>query len=104
MNPAAPTMTETINPIKHYQIILASRSPRRQHLLRELGLEFEIRTKDTDEDFDPNMDQAKIAPYLAEKKAAPFLSELSNDELLITADTIVCLGDEVLNKPGSVKE
>lgn len=87
-----------------YQLILGSRSPRRHHLLEGLGVPFSVRTRDTNEDFDPTMPQIEIAPYLAKKKADALRAELSPGELLITADTIVCLGDEVLNKPGSEQE
>jgi septum formation protein len=82
-----------------YRIVLASKSPRRQHLLKELGLTFEVRTKDTDESFPPDLQGAAIPEYLARKKADAFEGELKADELLITADTVVWVNGQVLNKP-----
>ncbi len=87
-----------------YKIVLASKSPRRQQLLRDLGLEFEIRTRDTDEGFDSSMKNEEIALYLAGVKARAISDTIGHNELIITADTIVCLGDEVLNKPQTVQE
>lgn len=87
-----------------YNIILGSKSPRRQELLRGLGLTFTVKTKSTSESFDSAMEQVQIAPFLARKKAAAFDGELAKNDLLITADTIVCLGSRVLNKPESAEE
>lgn len=83
-----------------YKIILASNSPRRQELLRGLGVAFEIRVKPVDESYPQHLSLHEVALFLCEKKAMAFSeSELGNDELLITADTIVCLENEILNKP-----
>lgn len=87
-----------------YKIVLGSKSPRRHQLLRDLGLEFEIRTRDTDESFDSAMQLEEIALFLADVKARAISDTIRHDELLITADTIVCLGEEVLNKPQSAEE
>lgn len=90
--------------LRKYNIILASKSPRRQFLLKELGLNFEIRTKDTDESFPKKLKGKHIALYLAKKKAAAFQNELRPNDLLITADTIVWIKGKVLNKPADYKE
>jgi septum formation protein len=82
-----------------FKIILASKSPRRSFLLRELGFEFELRTKDVDESFPEHLKAEEIPLYLCRKKADAFLHELRNDELVITADTIVWIHNHVLNKP-----
>lgn len=87
-----------------YNIILGSQSPRRQSLLEGLGVTFSVKSKPTSESFDPEMDKAEIAPFLARKKAAAFEGELAKNDLLITADTIVCLGEHILNKPESAEE
>lgn len=86
------------------KIVLGSKSPRRQQLLKELGLDFEIRTRDTDESFDSNLKPEDIAMNLARIKAEAIADTLSPDELLITSDTIVCLNNEVLNKPANSEE
>jgi septum formation protein len=87
-------------PFKNYKILLASKSPRRQQLLKEMGIQFEVRLKSVDESFDTSLTKEEVALFLCEKKANAFSAdEIKNDELLITADTIVCLGDEILNKP-----
>ncbi len=85
--------------MKNYQLILASQSPRRQQLLGQLGYAFEIRLKETDETIPPNVPIHQASLFLAQKKATTFLNDLKDNELLITADTIVILGDQILNKP-----
>ncbi len=87
-----------------YNIILASKSPRRQFLLKELGLNFEIRVKDTDESFPEKLKGEDIALYLCKKKAEVFRNELKPNDLLITADTIVWINNTVLNKPADHSE
>lgn len=79
-------------------IILFSKSPRRQELLRQLGFDFKVMTKDVDESFPSSLATEEVAIYIASKKAKAFDAEL-NDEILITADTIVAVDDEILGKP-----
>ena len=86
------------------KLILASNSPRRRQLLTDLGLAYEIRLRDVDEDFPPHLRRAAVAEYLAAHKAAAYATDLALDELILTADTIVCLEDAVLNKPANVAE
>ena len=82
------------------KIILASGSPRRQFLLKDLGLNIEIKTKNIEEIYPDNLKGKEIAIFLAELKANAFdTSEIPENSLLVTADTIVCLDDEVLQKP-----
>lgn len=90
--------------LSKYKVILASKSPRRQFLLKELGLKFQIRTKDTDESFSKKLKGKQIALYLCKKKAEAFLKELKPKDLLITADTIVWINNKVLNKPANYNE
>jgi len=88
-----------------YHLILASQSPRRQYLLKELGLNFEIRATNVAERHPENLTQEQIAVYLAEQKADSFdTSRLDAKALIIAADTIVCIEDEILGKPGNYKE
>ncbi len=81
-----------------HPLILASNSPRRQQILKDAGFEFEVFTKDVDEEFSPDMDVRKVAEYLATKKNKAYLGEIS-DKVILTADTTVVLGDKILNKP-----
>jgi MAF protein len=83
-----------------YRIILASNSPRRKELLSGIDVAYEIRTlPDIDESYPATLPHEEVAEYLAQKKAAAYLSALKEDELLITADTIVLLNGMILGKP-----
>ena len=86
------------------KLLLASNSPRRRQLLAALGLSFEIRLLEVDEAFPAHLRRAEVAEYLAVRKAAAYLPGLATDELVLTADTIVCLDDDVLNKPADRAE
>lgn len=86
------------------RVILASKSPRRQFLLREIGIQFDLITKDVNEDFPDHLFAEEIPLYLCRKKAAAFESELTNNDVVITADTIVWVNDHVLNKPADNEE
>src|ERR1044071_3860565 len=68
-------------------------------LLKGIGIDFEIRTKEIDESYPSTLMREEIAVYLAQKKADAFLSEIPDDEIIITADTIVWLNDKMLGKP-----
>ncbi len=85
--------------LKKYHFILASKSPRRQQLLKDLGLNFEIQTKDVDESFPKHLKAQEIPVYLSEKKANEFDGELTDTSIVITSDTIVWIDNQVLNKP-----
>jgi len=91
-------------PAKNYRIVLASQSPRRQDLLAQLGLDFTVRTLPVDEVWPPHLKRAEVAEYLAELKSNAFAGQLDATELLICADTIVCLEDAILNKPKDAAE
>ncbi|WP_316798059.1 Maf family protein [Pedobacter frigidisoli] len=82
--------------LKHLSIILASKSPRRQELLSLMGLNFEVVLKDVDESYPENLSPAEIAVYISEQKAMAFEAV---EEIVITADTIVAIGGEILGKP-----
>jgi septum formation protein len=79
-------------------IILASKSPRRQEILTQMGMSFLVKVKDVEESYPPDLSPEDVAVYIAEKKAKAFIPELG-DELLISSDTIVCLGNEIIGKP-----
>lgn len=82
-----------------YKIILASASPRRQQLMRDAGFEFEIRLKETEEIYPETLVSTEVPVYLSRLKAVAFADEIQEGELLITADTVVCLGAKILGKP-----
>ena len=82
-----------------YHIILASKSPRRQYLLKEAGFKFTVRVIDTDETFPESLSPEKVAEFIARKKAAVYSDRIGDKELLITADTVVILEKQVLGKP-----
>lgn len=79
-------------------IILASKSPRRQELMKLLGLDFRIVLKEVEESYPESLSPAEVALYIAEKKAKAFDEEISN-EIVITADTLVCVEGQILGKP-----
>ena len=85
--------------LERYSIILASKSPRRQELLRDLGLKFSVQSMDIPEVFPEGLEMTEVPVYLAELKAEAFRPILKDKQLVITADTIVWLNGEVLNKP-----
>jgi len=86
--------------INSKKVILASRSPRRQYLLKGLGIEFEVWVKnDIDEQYPSYLSCEEIPVFLARRKAQIFADKLKNNHLLITADTIVWYEEKVLDKP-----
>lgn len=86
--------------MKPYKIILASHSPRRKELLAGLGYPFEIRVlKDIDESYPAELPANEVALYIAQKKASAYRQSIASDELVITADTVVIVGNEILGKP-----
>ncbi|MCE5345901.1 MAG: Maf family nucleotide pyrophosphatase [Bacteroidales bacterium] len=88
-----------IENLKNYRIILASHSPRRQHLLHELGLEFDVVIKEYPETYPEDLTGEEIARHVAYGKAIRFRNEISDNEIVITADTIVWCNNKVLGKP-----
>lgn len=89
------------NKFKDYNIILASSSARRQKFLKDLGLKFIIKTVDVEEIFPKYLHGNEITSYLAELKADAFMYEyeLKDNDILITADTIVRFSGKILGKP-----
>ena len=86
------------------QLILASNSPRRRQLLTDLGVPYTVRLQEVDESFPAHLRRAEVAEYLAAHKASAYRAGLAPDEVVLTADTIVCLDDDVLNKPADDAE
>jgi septum formation protein len=92
------------NKLQKYKLILASGSPRRQQFFKDLDLDFEIRLKEIEEIFPPELKAEEITNYLAELKASAFEGELKNDEILITSDTIVWHNNKALGKPKDAQD
>lgn len=91
--------------LEKYKIILGSQSPRRQYLLKELGVKFDVKLKQMSEEVYPeNLQKEEIPLYLAEQKAEAFDNEVDENTIVITADTVVWKDGEVLQKPANEKE
>jgi septum formation protein len=88
-------------------LVLGSKSPRRQELLKLLQVDFIILTSDTDEDFDNALSPPEIVCTLSERKGKTiqkiFPSEIE-DKIILSADTVVVLGKKILNKPSGFEE
>ncbi len=86
--------------LKGKHVVLASQSPRRQELLKGIGVDFKVLVKDgIEEDFDLHMPFNEVATFLARKKASEYSHEITENVIIITADTIVCTENDILNKP-----
>lgn len=91
--------------LKKYHIILASNSPRRRELLAGLGIHFEVKVlPDVEEAYPEDLPVLQIAEYIAKEKAAAYQSLMGPDELVITADTVVVVGSEVMGKPADADD
>lgn len=91
--------------MERHRIILASNSPRRKELLAGIGIDFEVRVlQGIDESYPADLPIQDTAEYISRKKAAAYREQLADDELVITADTIVVLDDEVMGKPADEQE
>lgn len=88
--------------LKNYKLILASGSPRRQQFFRDLHLDFEIRLKEVEEVYPEHLKANEVTDFLAQLKANAF--DLSENEILVTSDTIVWLKNEALGKPKNYED
>lgn len=96
---------ELFDNIREYRVILGSGSPRRKELLAMLDIDFEVRSAgDVDESYPADLPAEEVPLYLARKKSNAFLSGLRENELVITADTVVICDNHVLGKPGDSEE
>ena len=89
--------------LQDYKIVLASGSPRRQQFFKDFGLDFEIRLREIDEVYPDHLKGAEITDYLAELKGKAF-EDLSDNEILITSDTIVWHKNQALGKPKDAED
>ncbi|MDE6021975.1 MAG: Maf family protein, partial [Muribaculaceae bacterium] len=86
--------------IKKYKVVLASKSPRRKELLNMLDIPFEIMVKDgIDESYPENMAAVEVPEYLSRLKGKAYTSDIEENELVITADTVVILDGKIYGKP-----
>jgi septum formation protein len=85
------------------KFLLASKSPRRQELLKGLGIDFEIVSIEADESYPDHLVREEITEFISNTKSQVF-RELDSDEILITADTLVWLNNEILGKPKNAED
>lgn len=91
--------------LSKYRLVLASNSPRRRSLLAGLDIDFEVRViKGIDESYPEDIDVSDISLYIAKSKAEAYKPTIADDELIITADTVVIASGKVLGKPSSHDE
>lgn len=96
---------KSLSHLRRYRILLASASPRRRELLERLSLNFEIAGgREVDESYPDEMLVDDVAAYLSRKKADAYKIDIADDELVITADTVVINNGAVLGKPQSATE
>ncbi len=88
---------------RQYKYVLASNSPRRRELMAGLGIDFEVRVmKDVSESYPANLPACDVPAYIAREKAAAY--DIACDELLVTADTVVIVDNQILGKPVDAAE
>lgn len=93
------------NNLKKYNIILASNSPRRRELLSQLGIEYTVKTiYGIDESYPESLKTGEVAEFIARKKADAYFEVMNDNDLIITADTIVCVDNEILGKPKDAED
>jgi septum formation protein len=91
--------------ILQHKIILASKSPRRRQLLQQAGFEFEVRTREVEETFPPELPVEEVAAYLAMKKAEAVRDFLTGgDEIILTADSVVILNGKFYGKADNLAD
>ena len=90
--------------LKDKHLILASSSPRRQELIKGLGLEVEIRIKPVKEEYPHRLRHFEISDYLSQLKSMPFEDTLTPNDILITSDTIVWFENKALGKPKDIND
>lgn len=95
---------KSLETLKKYDILLASASPRRKELLSQLGVEFEVaQSIEVDESYSSSLDAYDVAPHLSKLKAEAYRQLIIDNQLIITADTVVINEGEVLGKPVSLQ-
>ncbi|MDE5851118.1 MAG: Maf family nucleotide pyrophosphatase [Muribaculaceae bacterium] len=91
--------------IRKYDVVLASKSPRRKELLGMLDIPFEIKVKEgIDESYPADMPAIEVAEFLARLKGKAYAEDMNENEMVITADTIVILDGKIYGKPHSEED
>lgn len=91
--------------LKNYRLILASQSPRRRQLLTEAGIDFTLAPRfECNESFPADMPACEVAEYLSRLKSEAYPEELEQNDILLTADTVVIAHGEILGKPADATE
>jgi len=94
-----------LNNLKKYKILLASKSPRRRELLSQLRIPFNVITiGGIDENFPESIPLIEVPQYVSNLKADAFQSQIKDNELVITADTMVICGNRIMGKPKDTNE
>lgn len=98
-------MVATLDKLKRYRMILASASPRRKELLSKLDIDFTVKSLcDVDESFPASLSVVQVPQYISRKKADAYRQEMQENDMVITADTVVAVGRRILGKPKSAEE
>lgn len=98
-------MVATLDKLKRYRIILASASPRRKELLSKLDIDFTVNSLcEVDESFPASLPVVQVPQYISRKKADAYRQEMQENDMVITADTVVAVGRRILGKPKSAEE
>ena len=93
-----------LNNFNKYNFILGSNSPRRIEILKDIGIDFKIRASNIDETIPKGIKNKNVPIFLAKEKASFLAKGLNENEILITADTIVLMNNEILTKPLNKKD
>jgi septum formation protein len=86
------------------KFILASQSPRRKQILEWAEIDFEVRVHETDESYPLSLSPKEVAVHIAKEKALAVTSNIPDNKVVIAADTIVVVGDEIIGKPQNQQE
>ncbi len=94
-----------LDTLQNYRILLASKSPRRRELMRDMNIPFEIISTDVEEDFDPALPPEEVVKYLSQLKLSPLdMTQYSDNTIFIACDTIVVIDGKIIGKPKSEDE